>query len=212
VLNSPLNFIDPSGHREVRYSEGEWITQEIFSEYAGEWDTAEQARNCAIIETILSVGDTIAAILWEPYDWVSTGVRCTQGGCNELDYAGFLPLVPGALGRVDDVARAADKIDDTTDALRSGDNVLELPLPKKPSSPGRMQLEVNRGQAPRGIEHVDAAHNPSVPNQEPHVHFCDGTSCNQSGTIHDKRRGVPNITKEIAEWLTNHGWTPYKGD
>ena len=47
------------------------------------------------------------AIANEPYDWISTAARCSQGGCDLLDYAGFLPLVPGALGRLDDVRDAA---------------------------------------------------------------------------------------------------------
>ncbi len=76
---------------------------------------------------------------------------------------------------------------------------------KKPTSPGKMQQEVARGQAPRDVERVDPAH---APVGEPHVHFCDGTACNQSGTVHDKKKGVPNPSKSAREWLTKHGWTP----
>ncbi|MCL1989645.1 MAG: RHS repeat-associated core domain-containing protein, partial [Defluviitaleaceae bacterium] len=73
----------------------------------------------------------------------------------------------------------------------------------RPSNPNRMQQEVQRGQAPRGIDRVDRPH---VPGQEPHVHFSNGTSLNQSGTIHDAHRGIPNPTRSQIRWLDRHGW------
>ncbi|PHM75348.1 RHS repeat-associated core domain-containing protein [Xenorhabdus cabanillasii JM26] len=81
---------------------------------------------------------------------------------------------------------------------------LELYGPK-PSKPTVMQKEVERGQAPREIERVDKGH---IPGQEPHVHYKDGTSSNQSGGIHDAHKGVPNPTRKAIEWLRDHGWTP----
>jgi hypothetical protein len=81
--------------------------------------------------------------------------------------------------------------------------------PKKASSPGKMQQEVRKGQAPREIVRVDPAHTkPGVPNQEPHVHYEDGTSSNQSGTTHDKLGGEPKPSKAARKWLESHGWTP----
>ena len=76
---------------------------------------------------------------------------------------------------------------------------------RQPSSVGRMQVEVDRGQAPRDVARVDRPH---VPEGEPHVHFCNGTSCNQSGSVHDRHRGEPAPTKAAREWLESHGWTP----
>ncbi|TDB43185.1 hypothetical protein C5467_23585 [Photorhabdus khanii subsp. guanajuatensis] len=75
----------------------------------------------------------------------------------------------------------------------------------KPSTPGAMQKQVERGQAPRDIERVDKGH---IPGQEPHVHYKDGTSSNQSGGVHDAHRGIPNPSKKTIEWLRDHGWTP----
>lgn len=81
----------------------------------------------------------------------------------------------------------------------------------KPSSAGKMQKEVERGQAPRDVKRVDNPHPGS--NAEPHVHFCDGTACNRSGTTHDAHRGDPNPPKKTRQWLDSHGWTPpSKGD
>jgi RHS repeat-associated protein len=71
------------------------------------------------------------------------------------------------------------------------------------SSAGRMQQEVRRGLAPRDITRVDRPH---VGGQEPHVHFCDGTACTQSGKIHDAHRGTPNPSRKAREWLRKHGW------
>ena len=81
----------------------------------------------------------------------------------------------------------------------------EAERPPQPTNPGRMQKEVERGQAPRDVERVDKPH---VPNQEPHVHYKDGTSSNRSGTTHDAHRGDPNPSREAREWLEQHGWTP----
>lgn len=79
------------------------------------------------------------------------------------------------------------------------------PCSKGPSRPGAMQKEVQRGQAPKDIARVDKPH---VPNQEPHVHFKDGTSLNQSGSVHDAHRGTPSPTRAALEWLRSHGWLP----
>jgi hypothetical protein len=75
----------------------------------------------------------------------------------------------------------------------------------KPSSPGGMQKEVERGQAPRDVDHVDKGH---VPGQEPHVHYKDGTSSSQSGGEHDAHKGEPTPSNATKDWLKNHGWTP----
>jgi len=69
-----------------------------------------------------------------------------------------------------------------------------------------MQQEVEKGQAPRKVDRVDPAHNPNVENQKPHVHFKDGTSINNDGTVHDAGHGTPKLTKEVLEWLIKHGW------
>ena len=69
-----------------------------------------------------------------------------------------------------------------------------------------MQKQVERGQAPKDVDMVHGAHLSNVPNQQPHVHFKDGTSMNMDGTIHDAKGGIPNITRAIAEWLQKNGW------
>ena len=73
----------------------------------------------------------------------------------------------------------------------------------KPSIPGKMQKEVEKGKAPKEVDHVDSGH---VPGQEPHVHLKDGTSLTQTGKVHDKHKGIPNPTKQTKKWLKKHGW------
>lgn len=78
---------------------------------------------------------------------------------------------------------------------------------KKPQSPKNMQKQVERGQAPRYVDRVDSAHDPNIPKHKPHVHFKDGTTMNFDGTIHDKSKGVPNITNKVKTWLESNGWS-----
>ena len=73
----------------------------------------------------------------------------------------------------------------------------------KVTSPNQMNKQVEKGQAPRGVQRVD---NPDAQYSEPHIHFDDGTSITQSGKIHDASHGTPNLTKPILEWLHNNGW------
>ena len=74
-----------------------------------------------------------------------------------------------------------------------------------PSRPGTMQMEVQRGQAPRDVVRVDPPHS-EAQWARPHVHYRDGTSMNNDGSIHDSRGGTPNPSNEIREWLNRHGW------
>ena len=77
----------------------------------------------------------------------------------------------------------------------------------KRTSPRQMQKQVERGQAPKGVERVDTAHVSGAPNQYPHVHFTDGTSLNWDGSIHDKANGIPVLTQKIIAWLSKNNWS-----
>ena len=74
----------------------------------------------------------------------------------------------------------------------------------KPSNPGKMQKEVEKGQAPKDVDFVDKPHNTKT--GKPHVHFKDGTAMNNDGTIHDKHKGTPTLTKKVKDWLGKHNW------
>ena len=78
----------------------------------------------------------------------------------------------------------------------------------KPTSPGQMQKQVERNQAPRGVKMVHPAH--QLPHGKPHVHFSDGTSLNNDGTIHDKKNGIPKMTEAIVIWLEENNWRRYE--
>ena len=60
----------------------------------------------------------------------------------------------------------------------------------------QMQKLVESGQAPKNIDRVDKQH---VLGQQPHIHFKDGT-------IHDAHRGIPSVSNNVREWLTQNGW------
>jgi hypothetical protein len=64
-----------------------------------------------------------------------------------------------------------------------------------------MNQQIQRGQAPTGIERIDVG---KVENEQLHVHFKDGSALNVDGTW---KHGGTALTKAQAEWLAGHGWT-----
>lgn len=69
----------------------------------------------------------------------------------------------------------------------------------------RCSKKVKKGQAPKGIERFDSAEE-SVKNSKDHVHFKDGTSMNNDGTVHDKKGGIPNPTNKEKKFLEKENW------
>ena len=76
---------------------------------------------------------------------------------------------------------------------------------KAPSRPGKMQKEVERGQAPKEVDRVHDSHDKK--NGKPHIHFKDKTSLNNDGTPHDSHRGTPKLTNSVKKWLIKHNWS-----
>lgn len=93
----------------------------------------------------------------------------------------------------------------TKETSKTTKKIAKTSKKKHPSSAGSMNEQVRRGQAPKGIRSVHGA-NTNVAGSKPHVHFKNGTSLNSDGTIHDKKGGIPNPTKEERRWLKAHGW------
>ncbi|MDO5539019.1 MAG: RHS repeat-associated core domain-containing protein [Eubacteriales bacterium] len=73
-----------------------------------------------------------------------------------------------------------------------------------PDKPSKLQEEIKRGKAPRDVKRVDDKNEGGA--EKPHVHFKDGTSLNNDGTIHDKGKGIPKPSKNVRKWLEKHGW------
>jgi len=78
--------------------------------------------------------------------------------------------------------------------------------PNSPTSPNQMQQQVLRGQAPRGVAHVDSP-NPFTDDAQPHVHF-DGwrSTLDQDGTWGHGDGSDANLTKQMTDWLQRSGW------
>ena len=74
---------------------------------------------------------------------------------------------------------------------------------KQVTGQSQMQKQVERGQAPKEVDRVDKPH---VEGQQPYIHFGDGTSLNQDGSIHDAHRGTPNVSNKVKKWLEKNGW------
>jgi RHS repeat-associated protein len=76
VYNNPLRYIDPNGHFP-------WSLLLVLGALlllpgdTGPYDVSPAN---------MAVGDAALSITWEPYDWASTVMRCSQRECNVLDY------------------------------------------------------------------------------------------------------------------------------
>ena len=91
------------------------------------------------------------------------------------------------------------------DNVEEGDSGAEEDA-KKPTSQNQLQKQVEKGQAPKGVDRVDPADS-NVPESQPHVHFGENEAAlNQDGTWHDAGKAHPKITNKIEQWLTQNGW------
>ena len=122
------------------------------------------------------------------------------GGGGEIASLGIAtPLaIPLGLHGVSVMATATSKLLSTP---------FQKDAPAKPSSPGKMQREVEKGQAPKDVHRVDNAHNPNQ-GGKPHAHYKDGTASNNDGTTHDAKNGTPNPVQKVIDWLLKHNWVP----
>ena len=77
----------------------------------------------------------------------------------------------------------------------------------KQGTPRDARRLVRKGKGPAEIERIDMPKS-SVPNSQWHAHSKKGGALNQDGTIHDKKRGSPNFSKETQKWLQEYGWEP----
>ena len=75
----------------------------------------------------------------------------------------------------------------------------------KPLKAVKMQQKVEKGQAPKRIDRFDKSEK-NVPDSKDHVHFKDGTSMNNDGSVHDKKNGIPNPTNTEKKFLDKNGW------
>jgi RHS repeat-associated protein len=74
----------------------------------------------------------------------------------------------------------------------------------KRSSAGRLQSEIERGQAPKGVDRVDKGRGPY---EKDHVHFGKGeqsSALNNDGTWKHNPQKIPGAVKD---WLGSHGWS-----
>jgi len=69
-----------------------------------------------------------------------------------------------------------------------------------PSSPGKMQRDVETGKAPRNVNRVDKGRGPY---EKDHVHLRDGRALNNDGTW---KHGNGEVSRKIAKWLEENGW------
>jgi hypothetical protein len=71
---------------------------------------------------------------------------------------------------------------------------------RQPTSPNRLQQQVEKGKAPRTVDRVDRG---KIYGEKDHIHFKDGSALNKDGTW---KHGEKELTKAEKEWIEDNGW------
>jgi len=186
-IGNPLMYKDPSGNFVISGFVVGVVVAGVAVVTAGAMLSSPQAR-----QSRQEVGRTISA-----------GAAIAKGAANEVakdvgDTVAAIVAIAMTHKLYNDYRTIIESKKKDSDET-SADNQTSK---KEPDSAGKMQKEVEKGQAPRGVARVDNGH----VNGRPHVHLKDGTSINDDGTIHDKKNGIPNLSNKIKQWLEKHGW------
>ena len=185
--NNPVNFYDPTGENgEAVAAFFGWI-----------WTVA--------IAEPTPVGEVVAGVI-TAVGAIGIGVAIGFGIVDigeficEASQSGDDATASNPKSEESDPPQSIIEPDDT-----ESDAETETEKDQQPSSPGKMQKEVDRGKAPKYVKKVHRAHNDKT--GKPHVHFKDKTALNNDGSIHDKHNGIPKLTDAVKKWLGSHNWS-----
>ena len=130
----------------------------------------------------LGVADGLNAVLqWDNGD-VSGAV---------ISAAGLFPYV-GDLAKAGKVKKDLGVINNAIDAVQSKGTQKSL---------NQLQREIFTGKAPKGITRLDKGE--LKHNEQPHMHFKDGSALNKDGTW---KHGKGKLTNEQLQYLKQNGW------
>jgi hypothetical protein len=74
-----------------------------------------------------------------------------------------------------------------------------------PTSPNQMQRQIEKRQAPQGVDRICTRCSYSADNPQPHVHFTNKRpTLNMDGTW--GHGGSIGLSNEIIQWLLDNGW------
>ena len=220
ALGAPRELVDSAG--KIAWAAASTAWGRVLETRAD--PVGEQARRRSVdtpFRLLGQIADEETGLCWTRFRafdpevgrWLSPDPLGVEGGMDLFGFNGSPQILVDPLGLTGDPhpptpspALVGDHYHPDTVRQRSADS--QALYGPRPSTPGRMQTQVERGQAPASIERVDGAHVDGVPNQQPHVHYTNGTSSNRDGTTHDQMGGTPNPNRETRAWLQGHGWTP----
>jgi hypothetical protein len=103
------------------------------------------------------------------------------------------------------MANASDNANAGYDRGKKGDaSSSKSESSNKPLSARQVQKKIEKGQAPKSIDRADNPHNGDK--GKPHIHFKDGRSINNDGTIHDKSKYSKQLNNAEKQFLLDSGW------
>ena len=194
VRNNPVNWVDPWG---LSASDGQ-----------KNGSTGEQILDN--IQTTLNIAGLIPGA-GEVADVANGFISLARGNYIDaaLSFISVVPVIGDTIGKGGKTARFIEKSSGKgantghQKSLKSSpaSNVkAQKNTNKLPHAAGRMNVEVEKGQAPKTIEHV---HKGRGTYEKDHVHFTDGTALNNDGTW---KHGEHTLTNNERKWLDQHNW------
>jgi uncharacterized protein RhaS with RHS repeats len=151
-----------------------------------------------------------------PYKYIDPDGRVTtdaqqlrNNGVNNAGVASAMAAQGEVIAETTGINDAIDAVQNLTngDVLGAASSVamaVVKPL-KVATKASKLQQQIKKGQAPKGIKRADSAEQ-SVPDSQDHVHFDDGTSLNVDGTVHDKKGGIPKPNNKQKKFLKKENW------
>jgi RHS repeat-associated protein len=198
MRNNPLGGTDPDGHC--------CDTDDVINFLGGAMNAfgsdnalgaGRQQQTTSAGKVGAAIGDFSAAAVGAGETLLGSGGEVVGGA---LDATGVGAIAGVPINIVSTAAVVQGSVAASEGVVHLAKDASQSSSGTTPSSAGKMQKEVEKGQAPKSVDRVDKGRGP---NEKDHVHFADGSARNQDGSW---KHGASDLSSKVKDWLGKHGW------